>query len=223
MASEWAWTRAPGPLHRGSDEDDVDARKRSSSRALRRGRGRVSCACWQLGSPPSASTESHRSLGARLHETLSAERAFIGKVRVCDGRRALGVEGATREACMCERTARAGHINTTRGCASREPLGSCNRISICRLLCMRSVPVLRVLFFHGPPSAVRPVHPESERRCRRNVVNHLFRLAFLDKICPHYVTIHTRLAKASRSHASLSLSVPPAECAGQSGPGARCA
>ena len=35
MGSERAWTRGPGPLHRGCELLDVDARKRSPSRALR--------------------------------------------------------------------------------------------------------------------------------------------------------------------------------------------
>ncbi|KAI1793044.1 hypothetical protein LXA43DRAFT_277475 [Ganoderma leucocontextum] len=43
------------------------------------------------------------------------------------------------------------------------------------------------------------------------------------RICPRYVTHRPKLAEPSFSHASLSLSVPPAGCAGQSGPGTGCA
>ncbi len=94
---------------------------------------------------------------------------------------------------------------------------ACNCIWICRLLCSRSV--FWVLFF--PSSAAGPVHPE--RRCRRNVVRDLFCIAFLAGFAPVTLPGGEALLLAVFSHASFSLSVPPAGCAGQSGPGAACA
>ena len=128
---------------------DVDARKRSPHVRSERRRGRVSCARqWQLGSPPSASSGSTPCARLPAHETLTSETA-----RGSQSLTAAGARSPTREASMCERTARTGHINTTRGRASREPRACGNCIWICRLLCPRSV--FRVLFFSfsAPSSA----------------------------------------------------------------------
>lgn len=172
-----------------------------------RRRGQVSCARWQLGSPPSASSRS--TPPERLPETLPSQTT-----RGCEGvtaSQALRIRGATREACMCERTARAGHINTTRGRASREPWACVTCIWICRLLCPRSV--FRVLFFGAPPPAAGP--PPSVAAAGMSSATYSASRSWQDLPPLRYL-----LQKLSLSHASLSLSVPPAVCAGQSGPGA---
>lgn len=172
-----------------------------------RRRGQVSCTRWQLGSPPSASSRS--TPPERLPETLPSQTT-----RGCEGvtvSQALRIRGATREACMCERTARAGHINTTRGRASREPWACVTCIWICRLLCPRSV--FRVLFFGAPPPAAGP--PPSVAAAGMSSATYSASRSWQDLPPLRYL-----LQKLSLSHASLSLSVPPAVCAGQSGPGA---